>query len=283
MTATDASLRPVSEPSATPHRVPAAPAGPADERAADRGPGSPGASPPDERPSAANGHPNGHPNGHRNGHAPDDAHGRAILLALREGCAAGPDAIAVRLGMSRTSTLQRLRELEAAGFVARQAVRHGVGRPRHLYDITAAAQRSLPANYDGLATTLLESIAEVGGDTLVEEVFQARRRLLRERIRARFAERLGPAPTLAERVRELAVVQDESGYLCRAEAPPSDGGVIELREHNCAILGAAAGHPAACRAELQLFEDVLEARVVRTTHIASGDRCCTYRIEPRDP
>jgi len=33
----------------------------------------------------------------------------------------------LRLGMSRTSTLQRLRELETAGFVARQAIRHGVG------------------------------------------------------------------------------------------------------------------------------------------------------------
>jgi predicted ArsR family transcriptional regulator len=223
---------------------------------------------------------NGHPNGHRNGHAPDDAHGRAILLALREGGASGPDALAARLGLSRTSMLQRLRELEAAGFVARQAVRHGVGRPRHLYDITPAAQRSLPANYDGLATTLLESIAEVGGDPLVEEVFQARRRLLRERIRARFAERLGPDATLADKVRELTVVQDEAGYVCRASAVPEDGQAIELREHNCAILGAAAGHPAACRAELQLFEDVLEARVVRTAHIASGDRCCTYRIEP---
>ena len=115
---------------------------------------------------------------------------------------------------------------------------------------------------------------------LVEEVFPARRRLLRDRIRSRFAEHLGPQPTLAEKVRELAVVQDESGYLCRAEMPFSNGGAIELREHNCAILGAAAGHPAACRAELQLFEEVLEARVVRTTHIASGDRCCTYRIEP---
>jgi predicted ArsR family transcriptional regulator len=211
---------------------------------------------------------------------PDDTHGRAILLALREGGASGPDALAVRVGMSRTSTLQRLRELEAAGFVARQAVRHGVGRPRHLYDITAAAQRSLPANYDGLATTLLESIVEVGGDALVEEVFQARRRLLRERILGRFAERLGPDATLAEKVRELAVVQDESGYVCRTEESPTGGGELELREHNCAILGAAAGHPAACRAELQLFEEVLGARVVRTSHIASGDRACAYRIEP---
>ena len=59
-------------------------------------------------------------------------------------------------------------------------------------------------------------------------------------------------------------------------------GTIRLREHNCAILGAASGHPIACRAELQLFEEVLGARVVRTSHIAAGDRSCAYRIEPLD-
>ncbi len=182
MSATDASLRPVSDPS--PRE-----ASPAVQRQA--GPEARGWSGPDGG-EPARGAPAGSPNGgaaahangngHRNGHVPDDVHGRAILLALREGGASGPDALAIRVGMSRTSTLQRLRELEAAGFVERQAIRHGVGRPRHLYDITAAAQRSLPANYDGLATTLLESIVEVGGDALVEKVFQARRRLLRERI-----------------------------------------------------------------------------------------------------
>jgi predicted ArsR family transcriptional regulator len=207
---------------------------------------------------------------------------RAILVALRDMGASAPDRLATRIGASRAGVLQRLRWLEARGSVVRQAVRHGVGRPRHLYDVTAEAQRSLPANYDGLATTLLESVAAVGGDALVEEVFEARRRLLRDRIQARFANVLGPTPTLAARVRELAVIQDESGYLCRAT--PLDGveGPLELREANCAILGAAAGHPAACRAELRLFEDVLQARVTRITHIASGDRSCTYRIEPRE-
>jgi predicted ArsR family transcriptional regulator len=265
MSATDASLPPVSDTNAALRPAP----GEGNDHA-------------NGHPNGHAGHANGHGNGHRNGHAPDDELGRAILLELREGGATGPDALAARLGMSRTSTLQRLRELEMAGFVARQAIRHGVGRPRHLYDITAAAQRSLPANYDGLATTLLESIVEVGGDALVEEVFQARRRLLRDRIQARFAEHLGPTATLAEKVRELAVIQDESGYVCRAETAPVNGGSLELREHNCAILGAAAGHPAACRAELQLIEEVLGARVVRTSHIASGDRSCAYRIEPLD-
>jgi predicted ArsR family transcriptional regulator len=279
MNATDASLPPVSDPRA---RVEPASGNRRGVAPTEHPSGSNGSARLNDPAGHADGVRNGHANGHRNGHAPDDALGRAILLTLREGGASGPDALATSMGMSRTSTLQRLRELESAGFVARQAIRHGVGRPRHLYDITAAAQRSLPANYDGLATTLLESIVEVGGDALVEEVFQARRRLLRDRIRARFAERLGPAASLADKVRELAVVQDESGYVCRAETTPTNGDPLELREHNCAILGAAAGHPAACRAELQLFEEVLDARVVRTSHIATGDRSCAYRIEPRE-
>ena len=214
-------------------------------------------------------------------HSAHDGLDRAILVALRDMGASAPDRLATRVGASRPSILQRLRWLESHGSVVRQAVRHGVGRPRHLYDVTAAAQRSLPANYDGLATTLLESIAEVGGDELVEAVFQARRRILGERIRARFAQALGPAPMLAARVQELAVVQDESGYLCRSTLPDGIDGPLELREANCAILGAAAGHPAACRAEIQLFEEILQARVTRVTHIAAGDRSCTYRIEPR--
>ena len=206
---------------------------------------------------------------------------RTILVALRDMGASAPDRLATRIGASRAGVLQRLRWLEARGSVVRQAVRHGVGRPRHLYDVTAEAQRSLPANYDGLATTLLESVAAVGGDALVEEVFEARRRLLRDRIEARFANVLGPTPTLAARVRELAVIQDESGYLCRATPLNGVDGPLELREANCAILGAAAGHPAACRAELRLFEDVLQARVTRITHIASATAAAPHRIEPR--
>ena len=43
-----------------------------------------------------------------------------------------------------------------------------------------------------------------------------------------------------------------------------------------------AGIAGACQAELELFREVLGADVVREQHIASGDRCCTYRVaEPR--
>ena len=201
---------------------------------------------------------------------------RAILVRLRHDGPTSPDELAAKLGASRTGVLQQLRALEGTRLVARQAIRHGVGRPRHLYDVTPDAQDLFPANYDGLATGLLAAIGAVGGSDLVEEVFAARRRQIGERIRRRLEERLPKNASLAARVRELSVIQDEQGYLCETLLAPD--GTIRLREHNCAIYNVATGSTAACGAELQLFRDVLGADVVRETHIASGDRCCTYKV-----
>jgi predicted ArsR family transcriptional regulator len=201
---------------------------------------------------------------------------RDLLLRLRLDGPSSPDQLAERIGASRTGVLQQLRALEAAHLVSRQTVRHGVGRPRHLYDVTADAQDLFPSNYDGLASGLLAAIESVGGDDLLEQVFAARRRQLGDRVREQLAERMAPEAPLLERVRELAVIQGNQGYLADATLGPD--GTIHLREHNCAIYHIAAGSPAACQAELELFTEILGAEVVREQHIASGDRCCSYRI-----
>jgi len=204
---------------------------------------------------------------------------RDIVLRLRMDGPSSPDQLADRLEASRTGVLQQLRALEAAHLVTRQTVRHGVGRPRHLYDVTPDAQDLFPSNYDALAAGLLAAIEAVGGDDLIDQVFAARRRQLGDRVREHMADHVAPDAPLAERVRELAVVQADNGYL--ADAVLEADGVIRLREHNCAIYHIAKGSPAACQAELDLFSEILGADVVREQHIASGDRCCTYRIAAR--
>ena len=103
--------------------------------------------------------------------------------ALRRAGATSPEQLATRLGASRTGVLQQLRSLEAAGLVDRRTLRHGVGRPRHLYDVTPDAQAPFPSNYDGLAAGLLAAIGAVGGDDLVEEVFDARRQLIAQQMK----------------------------------------------------------------------------------------------------
>ena len=198
------------------------------------------------------------------------------MLACQDARSDRPVRARQRLGASRTGVLQQLRALETANLVTRQTVRHGVGRPRHLYDVTPEAQDLFPSNYDALATGLLAAIEAVGGDDLLDQVFAARRRQLGDRVRERMADRVGEDAPLVDRVRELAVVQADQGYL--ADMTLGADGTIRLREHNCAIFHIAEGSPAACQAELELFTEILGAEVVREQHIASGDRCCTYRI-----
>ncbi len=218
----------------------------------------------------------------RPGTSPVDAVGgssslrRALLLRLRHDGPSSPEDLATGLGVSRTGVLQQLHALETAGLVSRQAVRHGVGRPRHVYDVTDAAQDLFPTNYDGLASGLLAAIRAIGGEELVDGVFEERRRMTRDRIRQRMTDRLTPEARLVDRARELAVIQDEQGYLAETLIGPD--GVIRLVERNCAIHRVAADNGAACQAELDLFREILGPDVVRETHIATGDRCCTYRI-----
>lgn len=241
-----------------------------------------------------------------------------LLVALRRHGPASPDSLAHLLGVSRTAVLQQLRVLAASGLVQRQAVRHGVGRPRHLYDVTTDARTHFPSNYDQLATAVLQAIQAAGGASLVAHVLDELSAAQAAVIRARFAaEQLVAAP-LVERVRELAVIQDEQGYLCEvldsempapepgaprsgAEAPGDPTGVrvpatrtaadagpgesavspdgsLRLREHNCPLFRVADAVPVVCEAEMKLFRDVLGAEVERETHILAGARCCTYRI-----
>jgi predicted ArsR family transcriptional regulator len=203
---------------------------------------------------------------------------REVLYALRTGGPASPDQVADSVGASRTGVLQQLRTLESAGLVTRSLSRHGVGRPRHVYDLTPAAQELFPANYGALAQSILTAVRSIGGEALIRDVFEARREQLRTRIGNRLADRLLPGASLWEKVREVAAYEDETGYLGRATL--DQDGTIRLSEHNCAISGVSSPYPIACEEELQLFGEILEAKVTRECHIPSGGRSCTYRVEP---
>ncbi len=201
----------------------------------------------------------------------------SLLEVLRRSGPVTSSALAALLGRSRSTVLEQLVPLLEAGLVQRRAVRHGVGRPPHLYDVTPLAQGLLPAGYDTLAISLLEAAREVGGPDLVRQVIEARRCARTAAIKAWFTSTGMEARLLYDRARELADLQDQEGYM----AEVSRHGAIRLHEHNCPITQVASRWPAVCEAERRVFSDVLEADVRRESSIASGARSCTYRIEPR--
>ena len=72
-----------------------------------------------------------------------------------------------------------------------------------------------------------------------------------------------------KRVKELARIRDEEGYIAEKESKKNGKHVI--LEYNCPIIHIAEKHWEACSTETELFEKLLGAEVETTHRAAKGD------------
>jgi DeoR family suf operon transcriptional repressor len=201
---------------------------------------------------------------------------RAVLTRLKSRGEATADSLAADLGITVGAVRQQLGTLGEAGLVAHRDDRQGRGRPRRWYCLTPAAEALFPKRYGQLTNQLLGFIGDRDPE-LVTVAFQRRAQQRRDRAADRLAGRAFP-----DRVRELARILDEDGYLADCEAV-GDGSWL-ITERNCAILDVARHHREACRSELDFLRSVLpDATVDRVAHVLGGARHCAYRISPATP
>jgi DeoR family suf operon transcriptional repressor len=199
---------------------------------------------------------------------------RAVLTRLKSWGEATADGLADDLGITVGAVRQQLGPLSNAGLVAHRDERLGPGRPRRWYCLTPAAEALFPKRYGQLANQLLGFIEDSDPD-LVASAFERRAEQRRERAAARLTGR-----DFEGRVRELARILDEDGYLADCE-PGGDGSWL-VTERNCAILDVARHHRQACSSELAFLQAVLpDANVERVAHVLGGARRCAYRITPQ--
>jgi predicted ArsR family transcriptional regulator len=200
---------------------------------------------------------------------------RSVLYALRRRGEASVDQLAGALGLTVSAVRQHLAALGELGLVTsseapREPGRRG--RPTQIHHLTAAAEPLFPKAYGELTNQLLGYLDEGS----VQQVFIRRRDDRITSGRARLATKRG----FAARVRELAAILDEDGYLASFEHVDRDRFLVT--EHNCAILSVAREHPHACSSEIEFIRAVLpDASVERTTHMVAGAHSCTYEIRRR--
>lgn len=199
---------------------------------------------------------------------------RSVLVALKTRGESTAEDLAAELGVTVGAVRQQLAPLGEEGLVAWRDERKGSsGRPRRWYCLAPAAESLFPKRYGQLTNQLLGFIEEAD-PKLVAEAFDKRAGQRRERAEARLAGR-----DFEGKVRELAKILDEDGYL--ADCSPGPDGSWRISELNCAILDVARHHREACGSELAFLRAVLpDATVDRVTHILSGGHSCSYEIRP---
>jgi DeoR family suf operon transcriptional repressor len=199
---------------------------------------------------------------------------RAILSTLKKRGHATADELAAAIDVTVSAVRQHLAALTAEGLVAHGEQRGGPGRPRHVYRLAPAAEVLFPKRYGELTNQLLGFIEDTD-PRIVAEAFERRRAARVAQAQPRLE-----GKTFDQRVRELAAILDEDGYLAEAERC-ADGSWM-VTEHNCAVLDVARRYGQACVSEIEFIREVLpEAEVERVHHIVAGAHVCAYAIRPR--
>ncbi|MDQ2725633.1 MAG: helix-turn-helix domain-containing protein [Actinomycetota bacterium] len=199
---------------------------------------------------------------------------RAVLEQLKAAGDVSADDLAVDLAITVSAVRQHLRPLEEQGLVAHRDERTGPGRPRRHYCLAPAAESLWPKRYGQLTNQLLGFVEATDPD-LVARVFDQR-----GAERTRRAEMRLVGKPFDERVRELAMILDEDGYL--ADATHVAPGFWTVNEHNCAVLDVARRYDHACTSELAFLRAAVpDADIERVAHIVSGAHSCVYEIRQR--
>lgn len=199
-----------------------------------------------------------------------------LLMALKM---RGPQSSAVlgnHLGITGEAARQQLLRLEEQGLVISRPEIRGVGRPVAIWHLTEAAEARFPDAHAQLTVDLIGTIRAELGQAAVDTIIAVRER----ETRATYMREMAASRSLPERIATLARIRSGEGYMAEW-AEEADGSYV-LVENHCPICAAAATCQEFCRAELNVFRDVLGAnvRVEREEHIVQGARRCAYRITP---
>ena len=190
------------------------------------------------------------------------------LLKMRASMTVGQ--LTDALHISQMGVRQHLAILEAERLVEHHQEKQGRGRPPHVYQLTDEANSLFPTTYANFAVGLMHEVAKFNGPGFINKVFRERMKAQLETYQLRLE-----GKTLGERVKELARIRDEEGYMARFDENEDDYALIE---HNCPIAVIAQEYPHVCEIELALFRQSLGAKIVREEHLMQGSHRCCYRI-----
>ncbi|HXB66629.1 MAG TPA: metalloregulator ArsR/SmtB family transcription factor [Candidatus Acidoferrales bacterium] len=199
---------------------------------------------------------------------------RAIVHLLKTDGPLTSAQLAGRLGLTAMAVRQHLYTLQSEKFVAVEERPVPIGRPAKHWRLTREADRLFPDAYAELSVSLIGALGDAFGPEGLQRVLESRG----ARQQALYTARIPPTASLKEKVRQLARIRTEEGYM--AEVHAAGKRAFLLTENHCPICAAATQCQGFCTAELDLFRKVLGpgVQIDREEHIVSGARRCAYRI-----
>ncbi|MDR8393758.1 transcriptional regulator [Aliifodinibius sp. S!AR15-10] len=182
-------------------------------------------------------------------------------------------AIAKEMDVTKEGARFHLLKLEKEGLVESRSEAKGRGRPKKIWSLTDKGNARFPDMHGELAVNLIAMMRESLGEEALQKVVEANE----NRTLKQYTRELEECNSLEDKVARLTEIRSREGYM--AEYEKDDEGYLFVENH-CPICSAAQTCQGFCRAELNIFQEVLgdDVNVEREEHIIKGARRCAYRI-----
>ncbi len=191
-----------------------------------------------------------------------------ILDLLRKRESLSVAELAELMKVTATAVRQRLNRLMGQGYVDRDAIVSGRGRPSHRYSLTARGKRKTGANFGDLAIALWSEIRAVKDP----EVRVGLIRRISKKLAGMYADRLH-GDSIEEKMESLVKMFAERDIPFAVE---SSGSLPVLNALACPYPELAEQDRSICAMEKMMFSDLLGSNVKLTRCRLDGESCCSF-------
>lgn len=198
--------------------------------------------------------------------------GEKLLILLKKHGPMQASEAGEHLGTTGEAARQQFTKLARDGMVEAHSECRGVGRPVQRWHLTALGNKRFPDCHAELTVKILTTIRRELGEDAIGKIITARE----NETRRDYFNKLQGTETLEERIIRLVAIRTEEGYMAQWEKEPEGSWLII--ENHCPICSAARMCQGFCRAELDLFQAVLNANVERVEYLLTDSRRCVYRV-----
>ena len=193
-----------------------------------------------------------------------------ILQFLRRNPRSTISDLAVAAEINPISVRHHLSNLQAAGLIAGEEEKHGVGRPRLVYSLTENGMEKFPTRYLRFTSRLLDQLKESMPEAMVSKLFAQ----MADDLATEYQEQM-KGLDIEERLDLVKTLLEDEGFDIEWE---KTGNQYLINEITCPYYQIGQNHPEVCTIDQTLISKMLALPTSKVQCILSGDTHCTYVI-----
>jgi len=197
-----------------------------------------------------------------------------VELIKRRGTLSIDEAVE-QIELAKTTLREHFLQLERDGYVERDYVRSGPGRPSLQYQLTPKGNSVFPSSESKLIRNIIKYLKSKGNEQLVEDFFEdfwnQRLEEAEDRIEA------SGADDPESKITVLMEMLDEEGFMPEFDLD-RESEKLAVKECNCPFSEVIKETRLPCKLEQMFYQKLFSEKTERITYIADGDHSCTYDI-----